>query len=68
MAKYKTISGDTWDSIAYKTMGSGYLMDKLIQANKKYCETFIFQAGIELEIPEVEVEQSSTNPPWFTQG
>ena len=65
MATYRTIQGDTWDIIAHKTMGSGMFMDKLIAANPKYCDTFVFLAGVELTVPEGEVLSSETNPPWF---
>lgn len=66
MAQYRTRLGDTWDMIAYRTMGSGMLMHKLIAANEQYCETFIFKAGVTLNIPEGEVLTSESNPPWFS--
>lgn len=65
MATYRTMSGDTWDIIAYNALGSGYRMDRMIAANPQYAEQFAFPAGIELEIPEIEDEISDTNPPWF---
>lgn len=61
---YRTIAGDMWDSIAFKTLGDCYLMDKLIKANMQHSEIFIFPAGIELQVPEVEVEKKYTLPPW----
>ena len=68
MAVYRTMSGDTWDLIAYKTLGDGMLMDKLIAANVRYCETFVFSAGIVLDIPELDAETSDLNPPWYGGG
>lgn len=66
MAKlYSTISGDTWDGIAYKTMGDGYLMDLLIAENPQHSDILVFPAGVELTIPDVEDETSDTLPPWF---
>lgn len=65
MNVYTTISGDTWDGIAYKTMGDGMLMDLLIAANQKYAETFVFNAGIELVVPDVEDTTSEDLPEWF---
>lgn len=65
MTTYRTISGDTWDSIAYKTLGDEMKMDKLIAANPELCTVFVFQAGVTLNIPEAEEETASTNPPWF---
>lgn len=65
MNVYTTISGDTWDGIAYKTMGDGMLMDLLIAANQKYAETFVFGAGVELVVPDVEDTTSEDLPEWF---
>lgn len=62
---YRTRSGDTWDAIAYREMGSGLFMDKLIAANPSKVDTFIFPAGVILEIPDVTVTTSETVPPWF---
>lgn len=70
MAVYRTTSGDTWDLIAHKVLGNGFLMDQMIQANPEYCEVFAFPAGIQLNIPEMEDEDESVtvNPPWFVDG
>jgi phage tail protein X len=61
---YTTVSGDTWDNIAYKTTSNGCNMDLLIAENPQYSDTFVFPAGVQLTIPEIE-ETSSTLPPWF---
>lgn len=54
MAKtYMTISGDTWDKIAYDQLGSEYYTGALMDANRDKIEYFLFPAGIELAIPEV---------------
>ena len=65
---YTTLSGDTWDKIAYKTMGSGYYMDLLIAANQRYCDIFIFESGTELEIPDVPSSSTANLPPWFSSS
>lgn len=62
---YTTISGDTWDAIAYKAMGDGYYMDLMLAENPQYADIFLFQAGVQLKVPEVEENTSSTNPPWY---
>lgn len=62
---YRTVMGDTWDLIAYKTLGDGYKMDQLIAENPQYAEVFAFPAGITIRVPETEDETSRTNPPWF---
>lgn len=61
---YTTISGDMWDKIAYEQMGSVLHTDKLIRANAKYAELFVFPAGVVLTIPEVEDEPNMELPPW----
>ena len=43
---YTTISGDMWDQIAYKQMGSVLYTDKLIKANADYATMFVFPAGV----------------------
>lgn len=66
--KYRTIAGDTWDLIAYKTLGNATLMDRMIAVNQDYCDTFIFPAGVVLEIPDGEILTSAMLPPWFTDN
>ncbi|MGP8313348.1 tail protein X [Enterocloster aldenensis] len=61
---YKTVSGDMWDSIAYKEMGNEAYTDKLIRSNLKYRHIVIFPAGIVLDIPDVEAEFAAGLPPW----
>ena len=36
MKTYTTVQGDMWDMIAYRTLGSISLTDKLMMANRKY--------------------------------
>ena len=61
---YVTISGDTWDKIAYEAMGNEKYMALLMAANRKHIGTVIFPAGVELSIPNVPTETISTLPPW----
>ena len=42
---YKTISGDMWDSIAFKALGGERYTDRLIKANLQYRETVISLLG-----------------------
>jgi phage tail protein X len=65
MDVYTTKSGDTWDGIAYETLGDGMLMNLLIAANQQHAEVFVFPAGIELVVPEVEDTTSEELPEWF---
>lgn len=55
MAKtYSTISGETWDSIAYKLFGSEYYAEQLMNENRMKLDYIVFPAGIELKLPEIE--------------
>ena len=62
---YITIDGDTFDLVAFKTLGSCNYVESLINANRNYVDTFIFSAGVELTVPDIEEEQKvSSLPPW----
>jgi phage tail protein X len=62
--KYTSKLGDMWDSIAFEQMGSAKLTDKLISANVKHHNIYIFPAGIELIIPDVKIPPPGGMPPW----
>lgn len=65
MSKYTTVQGDMWDSIAYKLFGDVNYTDALMNANAQHRKVYIFSAGTELEIPNVEdTVKSSKLPPW----
>ena len=64
MKTYITKRGDKWDGIAYTQMGSCEYVDHLIDANNDYTEIYIFPAGIELVIPDVDTAVRSNLPPW----
>ncbi len=61
---YRTVSGDRWDAIAYKVMGSESHTSKLIEANKQHRNIFIFPAGIELTVPDIQSAVPVELPPW----
>ena len=61
---YTTVSGDTWDIVAYKAYGNEMYMDTLIKANIEYKDTYIFPAGVVLTLPEIELTASEYLPPW----
>lgn len=65
---YTTISGDTWDGIAFKLSGAESNMTALIQANLEYSEYVIFPAGITLYVPAFELSEYDTLPPWLQGG
>ena len=64
---YRTISGDTWDLIAFKVYGSeGYFHD-LIRSNLRLIDIAIFDANIPVIIPEIADEENDSDerlPPW----
>lgn len=61
---YTTISGDTWDIVAYKVYGNEMYMDKLLKANLEHKDTYIFPAGVVLSLPEIDLEASQSLPSW----
>ena len=65
---YLTVSGDMWDMIAKKTLGSEMRADALIKANIKYRHIFIFPANIRLTIPDAPARPAGGLPPWKRQG
>lgn len=62
--KYKTLEGDTWDSIALDFYNEETLAGEIINANLHYCTTITFDEGIELKIPIIDKPKSSNLPPW----
>lgn len=62
---YRTIKGDTFDSIALAAYDSEMMASHIIKVNTKYCDTIIFDEGIEIKIPVVEdSEIPESMPPW----
>lgn len=68
MATYTTTSGDMWDSVAAKALGSADYADRLMNANIAYRDYYIFPSGIVLELPVIEQKISGKLPPWKTGG
>lgn len=50
---YRTTRGDTWDSIAYKTLGDEFLMDDIMEINREYADYITFDGGENITIPEM---------------
>lgn len=59
---YLTVAGDSFDAIAFKLLGSEKRAVDLIKANPDHVQTFLFDAGIELTIPEVETKSEKILP------
>ena len=67
---YVTVQGDKWDLIAHQQLGDTRHMNKLMAASPQCLDYYIFPAGIELQLPEIDPEQAglSSLPPWRQVG
>lgn len=65
---HKTKQGETWDLISIMYYGTPHKVAELISANSEYSDVLIFDAGIDLKIPQVKAETISTLPPWKQGG
>lgn len=63
---YTTVQGDKWDLIAHQQLGDTAHMSKLMAENPHYLDYYIFPSGIELQLPDLTLEQSAMGvlPPW----
>lgn len=61
---YETLEGDTFDSIALDFYNDEFKSSEIIKANPDYLDIIIFTSGIKLKIPVLEIEKSSSLPPW----
>ncbi|MCL2693958.1 MAG: tail protein X [Oscillospiraceae bacterium] len=59
-----TTSGDMWDAVALREMGSEMHKDALLKANPRHNKLYILPANIMLTIPEVAVVPPDSLPPW----
>lgn len=67
MTTIKTMLGDTWDKVSLRAYSSENFMDKLIEANPEQSKKFIFEEGVFLNVPEIDIEAALVNeslPPW----
>lgn len=67
MRDYVTVSGDTWDLIAFRLFADGGRernMTALIQANASHAMTVIFPAGVTLSVPDEAYVSDKIIPPW----
>lgn len=61
---YRTISGDIWDNVAKKQLGSEVYTTLLLEANPEQMKYTILPAGINLVIPDITTPLVETLPPW----
>ena len=66
MTYHTTVLGETWDSIAYKTVGDGFLCDQICAANSREHEGVVmFEGGEKVIIPDIAATQSTIiKAPW----
>ena len=60
--------GDTFDTVAFRELGSCRHTERLINANRRHVDTVIFKAGVELELPDVTNERKLKLPPWKVES
>lgn len=64
---YTTKQGDAWDAIAFEVYGDVKYTGFLMQANFQRLDTFVFDAGVVLQTPELPEDDDLTNAPiWRT--
>lgn len=64
-SSYTTRSGDTWDAIAYRALGSEFYSDLMIDANPEHNYVLRFDEGVELVVPDLPAPERPTSlPPW----
>ena len=68
MKTYTTKNGDTFDLIAYQQLGSCQYVEKLINANRQFVDVYIFDAGVELVIPDIDDEKKTKKLPAWRQS
>lgn len=61
---YSTVTGDTFDLIAFKVYGQSKMAKAIMDANPDYLDALIFSSNVQLHIPDVEVIEPSSLPPW----
>lgn len=62
---YITRSGDTWDGIALRALGSEMYMDLMLEANPEHNYVARFDDGVELDVPALPAKPRPTSlPPW----
>ena len=66
MKTVKTLSGDTWDVIAWRIWGDGAdqgHMADLIEANPEHIDIAIFSGNVAINVPEVAEAEPASIPP-----
>lgn len=64
MGNYKTVQGDTWDTIAKKAYGAEKHLDYLMKHNFHLLDYFVFPAGIVVNAPSLPNKKAGGIPEW----
>jgi len=62
---YITVQGDMFDNLALAAYNEEKMATHIIKENPEYCDVLIFDAGVHLQIPILDIiETPNTLPPW----
>lgn len=63
---YTTVSGDTWDIISFKNYNDEHYISELIEQNTDHVNTVVFNAGVNIIVPDIttQQQQAANLPPW----
>ena len=65
---YTTVSGETWDQIAFEVYGDEHECSRIMGMNGDKLDYFVFPAGVELKLPDPDdgsrVLTDSDYPAW----
>lgn len=61
---YTTVQGDTWDKIAKAVYDDETKIGVLMENNLDCLDTFIFDSGVDIYVPDLEEEEETDLPDW----
>ena len=62
---YETTAGDTYDMLAFAAYNDEMKSSYIAQANRLHIDTLIFDAGVKIRIPVLDIsDKPETLPPW----
>lgn len=63
---YVTKKGDTFDGIAFDFYTEEKLASRIIEANRRYADVLVFEAGVSLLVPVISEDAATPGsaPPW----
>lgn len=64
---YTTQQGDAWDVIAFRVYGSEQYAGVLMRANFEHLDTFLFDAGTVLCVPDLPKDAESNTVPFWRE-